>query len=58
MSIYFSIAIIIISIGLMLSILFQVKGGGLGVSSAGGYGLPDPAGRRKNPVPAYPIVLG
>ena len=30
MSIYFSIAIIIISIGLILSILFQVKGGGLG----------------------------
>ena len=30
MSIYFSIAIIIISIGLILSILFQVRGGGLG----------------------------
>ncbi len=30
MSIYFNIAIIIISIGLILSILFQVKGGGLG----------------------------
>lgn len=30
MSIYFSIAIMIISIGLILSILFQVKGGGLG----------------------------
>ncbi len=30
MSIYFSIAVIIISIGLILSILFQVKGGGLG----------------------------
>jgi preprotein translocase subunit SecG len=30
MSIYFSIAIIIIAIGLILSILFQVKGGGLG----------------------------
>jgi preprotein translocase subunit SecG len=30
MSIYFSIAIIIISVGLILSILFQVKGGGLG----------------------------
>ncbi len=30
MSVYFSIAIIIISIGLILSILFQVKGGGLG----------------------------
>ena len=27
---YFSIAIIIISIGLTLAILFQVKGGGLG----------------------------
>jgi preprotein translocase subunit SecG len=30
MSTYFSIALIIISIGLMLSILLQVKGGGLG----------------------------
>jgi preprotein translocase subunit SecG len=30
MSMYFSIAIIIISVGLVLSILFQVKGGGLG----------------------------
>ena len=30
MSVYFSIAIIIISVGLSLSILFQVKGGGLG----------------------------
>ena len=30
MSIYFNIAIIIISIGLILSVLFQVKGGGLG----------------------------
>ncbi len=30
MSIYFSIAVIIIAIGLILSILFQVKGGGLG----------------------------
>lgn len=30
MSIYFSVALIVISIGLMLSILFQVKGGGLG----------------------------
>jgi preprotein translocase subunit SecG len=30
MSTYFSIAIIIIAIGLILSILFQVKGGGLG----------------------------
>jgi preprotein translocase subunit SecG len=30
MSTYFSIALIIISIGLILSILFQVKGGGLG----------------------------
>jgi len=30
MSIYFSIAIIIIAIGMMLTILFQVKGGGLG----------------------------
>ncbi|MBN1188361.1 MAG: preprotein translocase subunit SecG [Dehalococcoidales bacterium] len=30
MSLYFSIAIIIISIGLVLTILFQVKGGGLG----------------------------
>jgi preprotein translocase subunit SecG len=27
---YFSIALIIISVGLILSILFQVKGGGLG----------------------------
>jgi preprotein translocase subunit SecG len=30
MSTYFSIALIIIAIGLILSILFQVKGGGLG----------------------------
>ena len=30
MSMYFNAALIIISIGLMLSILFQVKGGGLG----------------------------
>jgi preprotein translocase subunit SecG len=30
MSTYFSIALIIIAIGLTLSILFQVKGGGLG----------------------------
>jgi preprotein translocase subunit SecG len=30
MSTYFSIALIIIAIALMLSILFQVKGGGLG----------------------------
>lgn len=30
MSVYFSIALIIISVGLILSILFQVKGGGLG----------------------------
>ncbi len=30
MSMYFSIALIIISIGLVLTILFQVKGGGLG----------------------------
>lgn len=30
MSLYFGIAIIIISIGLTLAILFQVKGGGLG----------------------------
>jgi preprotein translocase subunit SecG len=30
MSIYFSIALIIVAIGLILSILFQVKGGGLG----------------------------
>jgi preprotein translocase subunit SecG len=30
MSIYFSIALIIISIGLIIAILFQVKGGGLG----------------------------
>jgi preprotein translocase subunit SecG len=30
MSMYFSIALIIIAIGLMLSILLQVKGGGLG----------------------------
>jgi preprotein translocase subunit SecG len=30
MSTYFSIALIIISVGLVLSILFQVKGGGLG----------------------------
>jgi preprotein translocase subunit SecG len=30
MSLYFSIALIIISIGLTLAILFQVKGGGLG----------------------------
>ena len=30
MSTYFSIALIIISVGLILSIMFQVKGGGLG----------------------------
>jgi preprotein translocase subunit SecG len=30
MSVYFNIALIVISIGLLLSILFQVKGGGLG----------------------------
>jgi preprotein translocase subunit SecG len=30
MSLYFSIALIIISIGLTLAILFQVRGGGLG----------------------------
>ncbi|MBP1707663.1 MAG: secG [Chloroflexi bacterium] len=30
MSTYFSIALIIISLGLILSIMFQVKGGGLG----------------------------
>ena len=30
MSTYFSIALIIVSVGLILSILFQVKGGGLG----------------------------
>jgi preprotein translocase subunit SecG len=30
MLIYFNIALIIVSIALMLSILFQVKGGGLG----------------------------
>jgi preprotein translocase subunit SecG len=30
MSIYFSIAVIIIAIGLIISILLQVKGGGLG----------------------------
>jgi preprotein translocase subunit SecG len=30
MSLYFNIAIIIISVGLVLAILFQVKGGGLG----------------------------
>jgi len=30
MATYFNIAIIIISVGLVLSILFQVKGGGLG----------------------------
>jgi preprotein translocase subunit SecG len=30
MSIYFNVALIIISVGLILSILFQVKGGGLG----------------------------
>ncbi len=30
MAIYFNIALIIISVGLILSILFQVKGGGLG----------------------------
>ncbi len=30
MSFYFSAAIIVIAIGLILSILFQVKGGGLG----------------------------
>jgi preprotein translocase subunit SecG len=30
MAIYFNIALIIIAVALMLSILFQVKGGGLG----------------------------
>jgi preprotein translocase subunit SecG len=30
MALYFNIALIIIGVGLMLSILFQVKGGGLG----------------------------
>jgi preprotein translocase subunit SecG len=30
MSVYFSVALIIIAVGLILSILFQVKGGGLG----------------------------
>ena len=30
MSLYFSIALIIIAVGLILSIMFQVKGGGLG----------------------------
>lgn len=30
MALYFNIALIVISVGLMLSILFQVKGGGLG----------------------------
>lgn len=30
MSLYFNIALIIIAVGLTLSILFQVKGGGLG----------------------------
>ncbi len=30
MSIYFNIALIIVSVGLILAILFQVKGGGLG----------------------------
>jgi preprotein translocase subunit SecG len=30
MSVYFSIAIIVVSIALVLSILFQIKGGGLG----------------------------
>jgi preprotein translocase subunit SecG len=30
MSVYFSAAIIVISVALVLSILFQVKGGGLG----------------------------
>jgi preprotein translocase subunit SecG len=30
MSVYFNIALIVVSVGLLLSILFQVKGGGLG----------------------------
>ncbi len=30
MSVYFEIALIVVAIGLMLAILFQVKGGGLG----------------------------
>jgi preprotein translocase subunit SecG len=30
MSLYFNIALIIVAVALMLSILFQVKGGGLG----------------------------
>ncbi len=30
MALYFNIALIVVAVGLMLSILFQVKGGGLG----------------------------
>jgi preprotein translocase subunit SecG len=30
MALYFNIALIVIAVGLILSILFQVKGGGLG----------------------------
>jgi preprotein translocase subunit SecG len=30
MSLYFNIALIVVALGLILSILFQVKGGGLG----------------------------
>ncbi len=30
MSVYFSIAIVIVSVALILAIMFQVKGGGLG----------------------------
>jgi preprotein translocase subunit SecG len=43
MSIYFSIAIIVLSVALVLAIMFQVKGGGLG----GIFGQPDTVYRTK-----------
>lgn len=53
MSTYFSIAIIVVSVALVLSILFQVKGGDRGHIRPGGYGFQNQKRRRKNPVPAY-----
>jgi preprotein translocase subunit SecG len=43
MSIYFSVAIIVLSVALVLAIMFQVKGGGLG----GIFGQPDTVYRTK-----------
>ena len=57
MSTYFNIAIIIISVGLILSILFQVKGGGLGgYLRSGGYGLPHPTRGRENTIPISVVL--